>query len=311
MFFNKYNILCYPYKHSHKYTLARFQKTIFPLGYFIVRISGEVAAHKCRRRLIFPQPFVSNDFIELKRLHDITVFHIHPRLKSSQSFVIGAQFHPAQPKAVVYTSIALIPFNKTAVNANGAPADSGKSGNAVEKAAAEQATAEKAAAEKAAAEQATAEKAAAEKAAAEKAAAEQAAAEKKAAEKAAAEKKAAEQAAAEKAAAEKKAAEQAAAEKAAAEKAAAEKAEAERLAAEKAAAEQAVAEQSWADGKYMDSCIVYGEEATLVLGGEEQKVAHYHCNCGYSSTDYEEFTRVHMYQHVLNGDRNSYCTTYE
>ena len=59
------------------------------------------------------------------------------------------------------------------------------------------------------------------------------------------------------------------------------------------------------------SITVQGEESLLVFGDEQEKVAHYHCNCGYSSTDYEEFTRKHMYQHVLNGDRNSYCTTYE
>ena len=94
----------------------------------------------------------------------------------------------------------------------------------------------------------------------------------------------------------------ASAENAAAEQAAAEKAEAEKLAAEQVAQ---VADREKGSG------IAYGKEAILVLGGEEQKVAHYHCNCGYSSTDYEEFTRVHMYQHVLNGDRNSYCTTYE
>ena len=141
--------------------------------------------------------------------------------------------------------------------------------------------------------------------------------EKVAAEKAAAEKAAAEKAAAEKAAAEKAAAEKAAAEKAAAEKAAAEKAAAEKAAAEKAAAEKAAADAAaqQAGKEWMDSCIVQSDEAILIFGDPEEeeqpKVAHYHCNCGYSSTDYEEFTRVHMYNHVINGERYSYCTTYE
>ena len=116
----------------------------------------------------------------------------------------------------------------------------------------------------------------------------------------------------EKVAAEKAAAEKAAAEKAAAEKAAAEKAAAEKAAAEKAAAD-AAAQQ--AGKEWMDSCIVQSDEAILIFGDPEEeeqpKVAHYHCNCGYSSTDYEEFTRVHMYNHVINGERYSYCTTYE
>ncbi len=155
-------------------------------------------------------------------------------------------------------------------------------------------------------------KAAAEQA--ESVAAEKAAAEKAEAERLAAEKAAAEQAEAERLAAERAAAEKAETERLAAERAAAEKAEAERVAAEQAEAERLAAEQAQAAEREKYSITVYGEEATLVfgdVGDEQQKVAHYHCNCGYSSTDYEEFTRVHMRQHVLNGDRNSYCTTYE
>ena len=60
----------------------------------------------------------------------------------------------------------------------------------------------------------------------------------------------------------------------------------------------------------MVSGIVQGDEAILVLGGEQEKVAHYHCNCGHSTTDYDAL-KQHMKQHALNGDRNSYCTTYE
>ena len=56
---------------------------------------------------------------------------------------------------------------------------------------------------------------------------------------------------------------------------------------------------------------INGTLALSTVPEEQPKVAHYHCNCGYSSTDYEEFTRQHMYQHALNGDRNSYTTTYE
>ena len=133
-------------------------------------------------------------------------------------------------------------------------------------------------------------------------------------EKVAAEKAEAEKAAAEKAAAEKAAAEKAAAEKAAAEKAAAEKAEAERLAAEQAAKEEAERlEAAQAARDEMNSITIHGEESSIVLGGEQseqQKVAHYHCNCGHSTTDYEGL-KQHMFQHALNGDRNSYCTTYE
>ena len=60
----------------------------------------------------------------------------------------------------------------------------------------------------------------------------------------------------------------------------------------------------------MGSGIVQGDEATLVLGGEQQKVAHYHCNCGHSTTDYDALGQ-HMLQHLLKGEANSYCTTYE
>ena len=106
--------------------------------------------------------------------------------------------------------------------------------------------------------------------------------------------------------------EKVAAEKAAAEKAAAEKAAAEKAAAEKAAAD-AAAQQ--AGKEWIGSGIAQSDEAILTFGDPEEeeqpKVAHYHCNCGYSSTDYEEFTGVHMYNHVINGERYSYCTTYE
>ena len=56
--------------------------------------------------------------------------------------------------------------------------------------------------------------------------------------------------------------------------------------------------------------VVQSEESVLVLGGEQQKAAHYHCNCGHFTTDYEAL-KQYMFQHAFNGDRNSYCTTYE
>ena len=139
----------------------------------------------------------------------------------------------------------------------------------------------------------TAAKEQAAKEAAERAAKEQAARE-------ATEKAAAEQAARE--AAERAAAEQAARE--AAEKAAAE--QAAREAAEKAAAEQAVIDDEWADSECVSATDVAYDEGVKPA----QKVAHYHCNCGHSTTDYNELGS-HMLQHVMRGETNSYCTTYE
>ena len=121
-FLCKHNILCRKFFIAiaePSCLLPGFQESVFPLRHRIVRISSQIAVQQACRRLVLPQPFVCNDFVKFKGLHNRTVLYIHPCLKCRKRLIIGILFHLAKPQPVINAGFCLVAFYKTAVNTYG------------------------------------------------------------------------------------------------------------------------------------------------------------------------------------------------